>query len=100
MKIKKFIQIILIKLSKFLCKITFFLFFNEEPADSLINELLFISFLIKKQDDIILQKFLKEEFFTWFNMWSFDVINKAKTHFYKALAMLMQDFFNQLNTKF
>ncbi|EAH6470343.1 cytoplasmic chaperone, partial [Campylobacter jejuni] len=53
-----------------------------------------------KQDDIILQKFLKEEFFTWFNMWSFDVINKAKTHFYKALTMLMQDFFNQLNTKF
>ncbi|EAB5261002.1 cytoplasmic chaperone, partial [Campylobacter jejuni] len=28
------------------------------------------------------------------------VINKAKTHFYKALTMLMQDFFNQLNTKF
>ncbi|EAL7933394.1 cytoplasmic chaperone, partial [Campylobacter jejuni] len=26
--------------------------------------------------------------------------NKAKTHFYKALTMLMQDFFNQLNTKF
>ncbi|EAH6155701.1 cytoplasmic chaperone, partial [Campylobacter jejuni] len=25
---------------------------------------------------------------------------KAKTHFYKALTMLMQDFFNQLNTKF
>ncbi|EAJ4735734.1 cytoplasmic chaperone, partial [Campylobacter jejuni] len=23
-----------------------------------------------------------------------------KTHFYKALTMLMQDFFNQLNTKF
>ncbi|ECW7686800.1 cytoplasmic chaperone, partial [Campylobacter jejuni] len=86
------------KVKQIFAQNNFFSFFNEEPADSLINELLFISFLIKKQDDITLQKFLKEEFFTWFNMWSFDVINKAKTHFYKALTMLMQDFFNQLNT--
>lgn len=63
----------------------------------LINELLFISFLIKKQDDITLQKFLKEEFFTWFNMWSFDVYNKSKSDFYKALIMLMKDFFKRLN---
>ncbi|EMY7185278.1 molecular chaperone TorD family protein [Campylobacter jejuni] len=88
------------KVKQIFAQNNFFSFFNEEPADSLINELLFISFLIKKQDDITLQKFLKEEFFTWFNMWSFDVINKAKIHFYKALTMLMQDFFNQLNTKF
>ncbi|HEC1874008.1 TPA: molecular chaperone TorD family protein [Campylobacter jejuni] len=96
-EIKKFIQIILIKLSKFLCKITFFLYFNEEPADNLINELLFISFLIKTQDDITLQKFLKEEFFTWFNMWSFYVYNKSKSDFYKALIMLMKDFCKRLN---
>ncbi|HBK1841448.1 TPA: hypothetical protein LGC74_001601, partial [Campylobacter jejuni] len=63
------------KIKQIFVQNNFFSFFNKEPADSLINELLFISFLIKKQDDIILQKFLKEEFFTWFNMWSFDVIN-------------------------
>lgn len=49
------------KVKQIFAQNNFFSFFNEEPANSLINELLFISFLIKKQDDIILQT-LKEEF--------------------------------------
>ncbi|ELY7676951.1 molecular chaperone TorD family protein, partial [Campylobacter jejuni] len=41
------------KIKQIFVQNNFFSFFNKEPADSLINELLFISFLIKKQDDII-----------------------------------------------
>nr|WP_139899704.1 hypothetical protein [Campylobacter jejuni] len=77
---------------------------NEKTIGYMIYFYTFSSFWgsggIYLEDIYIREEFLKEEFFTWFNMWSFDVINKAKTHFYKALAMLMQDFFNQLNTKF
>ncbi len=71
-------------------------FLENEPADSLINELLFIKELLKNDDKKILKAFLKEEFFTWFNMWNDDLTKEAKSDFYKGLAMLMKDFFKEL----
>ncbi|ECH3697064.1 cytoplasmic chaperone [Campylobacter coli] len=78
----------------------FLTYLHDEPADSAINELLFIQYLITAKNNETLKEFLNKEFLPWFNIWSLDIINKAETDFYKALAMLMQDFFNHLDTEF
>ncbi|MFX3627102.1 hypothetical protein [Campylobacter molothri] len=43
-----------------------------------------------------MKEFLEKEFFTWFNTWNDDLEKGAKSDFYKGLAMLMRDFFNNL----
>lgn len=63
------------------------------PADSMLNELCFIAFLLKNQKLEILDEFLQKYFFIWFYKWSDDVIANAKSRFYHALGMLMRSFF-------
>ena len=83
------------KVREIFIKHNFLEFFDKEPADSMINELLFIRYLIKSKDFESLARFLKEDF-SWFFEWNLDVLNNAKSEFYKALAMIMKDFFEEL----
>ncbi|MBZ7953895.1 molecular chaperone TorD family protein [Campylobacter sp. W0018] len=84
------------KIKNIFLKYNFLIFLENEPQDSLINELLFIKELLKNDDKKTLKEFLEKEFFTWFNMWNNDLEKGAKSDFYKGLAMLMRDFFNDL----
>ncbi|RKO64418.1 cytoplasmic chaperone [Campylobacter sp. P255] len=71
-------------------------FLENEPSDSLVNELLFIKELINTKNNKVLKNFLEKEFFTWFYLWSKDLLNGSKSNFYKGLSMLMEDFFQEL----
>ncbi|MBF7042305.1 molecular chaperone TorD family protein [Campylobacter volucris] len=84
------------KIKQIFKKHNFLNFYTNEPADSLINELLFIKNLIQKNDTKTLQDFLDKEFISWFFLWNKDLNQNSKTNFYKGLAKLMQDFFNEL----
>ncbi|WP_417903776.1 molecular chaperone [Campylobacter sp. LH-2024] len=84
------------KVKNIFLKYNFLNFLENEPQDSLINELLFIKELLKNNNEEILKEFLEKEFFTWFNAWNEDLEKEAKSDFYKGLAMLMRDFFNNL----
>ncbi|OCX43657.1 cytoplasmic chaperone [Campylobacter ornithocola] len=77
----------------------FLYFLENEPADSLVNELLFIKELLKHNDKKTLKIFLEKDFFTWFNLWNDDLEKGAKSDFYKGFAMLMKDFFEELKRK-
>lgn len=71
----------------------FYAFYDNLFADNLLNELLFIKFLLEKNNKIALNDFLNNHFFKWFFIWAKDFENGAKTNFYKGLAMLMEDYF-------
>lgn len=72
----------------------FYNFYDELFADSLVNELLFIKYLLENNNEKALKDFLNNHFFKWFYAWAKDMQNGAKCDFYKALALLMQEFFN------
>ncbi|MCV3440566.1 molecular chaperone TorD family protein [Campylobacter lari] len=70
-------------------------FLENEPADSLVNELLFIKKLLENNNKKTLKIFLEKDFFAWFDLWNDDLIKSAESNFYKGFAMLMKDFFEE-----
>lgn len=73
----------------------FFAFYNDLFADNLINELLFVKYLLENNKRDILKNFLNNHFFNWFFVWVEDMNNGAKTDFYKGLALLMREYFKK-----
>ena len=75
-------------------------YFIDLPADAVANELLFLEFAFKNENEELAKEFLKEEILPYAFKFSQDIIKYADTSYYQAFGYLFKYYLNLLKEKF